>query len=163
MMPYPRLSLAPLVLLAVAARADSPTTDWPAWRGTDGTGVVAGAKPPVQWSDTRNIRWKAEVPGLGFSTPIVWKDRVYVLTAVDTGGEPAAAPAQAVPVPVEGGKGRGGKRGGPPGGFGGGMKPSSPHEFVVLALDRATGRTVWRQVARREVPHEGKHATNSFA
>ena len=122
-MPYPRLSLAPLVLLAVAARADSPTTDWPAWRGTDGTGVVAGAKPPVQWSDTRNIRWKAEVPGLGFSTPIVWKDRVYVLTAVDTGGEPAAAPAQAVPVPVEGGKGRGGKRGGPPGGFGGGMGP----------------------------------------
>ena len=161
--PHPRLSLAPLFLLAVAARADSPTTDWPAWRGTDGTGVVAGAKPPVQWSDTRNIRWKAEVPGLGFSTPIVWKDRVYVLTAVDTGGEPAAAPAQAVPVPVEGGKGRGGKRGGPPGGFGGGMKPSSPHEFVVLALDRATGRTVWRQVARREVPHEGKHATNSFA
>ena len=44
---------------------------------------------------------------------------------------------------MEGGKGRGGKRGGPPGGFGGGMKPSSPHEFVVLALDRATAGGVF--------------------
>ena len=166
--------LAPVILvLAVAARAETPTTDWPSWRGTSGTGAVAGAKPPVKWGDTQNIRWKAEVPGLGFSTPIVWKDRVYVLTAVETstGAAPAAKPEIAPPPPPDGGgegrgKGKGGKRGGPPGGpggFGGGMKPSSAYEFVVLALDRATGREVWRQVARREVPHEGKHPTNSFA
>jgi outer membrane protein assembly factor BamB len=55
-----------------------------------------------------------------------------------------------------------GKRGGPPG-FGGGPNPTRFHEFIVLALDRATGATVWQRTARREVPHEGKHATNSFA
>ncbi|MFM1748739.1 MAG: outer membrane protein assembly factor BamB, partial [Verrucomicrobiota bacterium] len=171
MISSPRLLLLPLALLLVPASL-AETTDWPSWRGSAGTGAVTGAKPPVKWSDTENIRWKIAVPGLGFSTPIVWKDRVYLLTAVEAAADPASAAPAAAPVeppapPTEGegrGKGRGGKRGGPPGGgFGGGMKPVTPHEFVVLALDRATGRTVWRQVARREVPHEGKHATNSFA
>lgn len=171
MISSPRLLLLPLALLLVPASL-AETTDWPSWRGSAGTGAVTGAKPPVKWSDTENIRWKIAVPGLGFSTPIVWKDRVYLLTAVEAAADPASAAPAAAPVeppapPPEGegrGKGRGGKRGGPPGGgFGGGMKPVTPHEFVVLALDRATGRTVWRQVARREVPHEGKHATNSFA
>jgi outer membrane protein assembly factor BamB len=158
--------------LALAASSES----WPSWRGAAGTGSVAGAKPPVKWSDTENIKWKAEVPGLGFSTPIVWQDRIYLLTAIETSEEDpaaksaaAAAPTPPPPPPKGGdvkggdGKGRGGKRGGPGGGFGGGMKPTKYHEFVVLALDRSTGKTVWQKTARREVPHEGKHGTNSFA
>jgi outer membrane protein assembly factor BamB len=163
------LRLSRLLTLACLIPAiQAETTDWPSWRGSAGTGSVAGAKPPVKWSDTENIRWKAPVPGLGFSTPIVWKDRVYVLTAVESGGGSAPAAVVEPPPPGPGGdargKGKGGKRGGPPGGgFGGGSKPSSAHEFTVMALDRATGRTVWSQVARREVPHEGKHPTNSFA
>jgi outer membrane protein assembly factor BamB len=158
--------------LALAANSEA----WPTWRGAAGTGSVAGAKPPVKWSDTENIKWKAEVPGLGFSTPIVWQDRIYLLTAIETTEEDpaaksaaAAAPTPPPPPPKGGdvkggdGKGRGGKRGGPGGGFGGGMKPTKYHEFVVLALDRSTGKTVWQKTARREVPHEGKHGTNSFA
>jgi outer membrane protein assembly factor BamB len=158
--------------LALAASSEA----WPTWRGAAGTGSVAGAKPPVKWSDTENIKWKAEVPGLGFSTPIVWQDRIYLLTAIETTEEDpaaksaaAAAPTPPPPPPKGGdvkggdGKGRGGKRGGPGGGFGGGMKPTKYHEFVVLALDRSTGKTVWQKTARREVPHEGKHGTNSFA
>ena len=161
-----RSRLLTLACLIPAVQAE--TTDWPSWRGSAGTGSVAGAKPPVKWSDTENIRWKAPVPGLGFSTPIVWKDRIYVLTAVESGGGSAPAAATEPPPPGPGGdtrgKGKGGKRGGPPGGgFGGGSKPSTAHEFTVMALDRATGRTVWSQVARRVVPHEGKHPTNSFA
>jgi outer membrane protein assembly factor BamB len=106
------------------------------------------------------------VGGLGFSTPIVWGDRLYLLTTVETTEEGPAQPAAAEPPPPPPGKGPGrdgkGKRGGPPG-FGGGPNPTRFHEFIILALDRATGATVWQRTARREVPHEGKHATNSFA
>jgi outer membrane protein assembly factor BamB len=170
-------ALAAFISVSLSSLAPAAGTDaWPSWRGAAGTGAVAGAKPPVKWSDTENIKWKAEVPGLGFSTPIVWQDRIYLLTAIETAEEDpaaksaaAAAPTPPPPPPKGGdfkggeGKGRGGKRGGPGGGFGGGMKPTKFHEFVVLALDRGTGKTVWRKTARREVPHEGKHGTNSFA
>jgi outer membrane protein assembly factor BamB len=136
-------------------------SSWPEWRGTAGTGSAPAATPPTTWSDTQNIRWKTKIGGLGFSTPIVWKDRVYLMTAIETNEEPNPAPVAAPTAPAPGGeqKGKGGKRGG----FGGGGKPTKVHEFTVVALDRATGMTVWSKVARREVPHEGKHQTNSFA
>jgi outer membrane protein assembly factor BamB len=169
------LSLSLFALLSSARAAG--LSSWPEWRGTTGQGVAPGATPPTTWGDQKNIRWKAKVAGLGFSTPIIWKDRVYLLTAVETAETPAgattAAPAPApspTPAPAASGpggggggdgKGRGGKRG--PGGFGGGGRPTKVVEFTVVALDRATGKTVWSKVARREVPHEGRHATNSFA
>ncbi|MBI5689932.1 MAG: PQQ-like beta-propeller repeat protein [Verrucomicrobia bacterium] len=165
--PPPRTwsALASFLLLGPTLNAET-VTDWPTWRGAHGTGTVPGATPPIRWSDTQNIKWKTAVPGLGFSTPIVWKDRIYLLTAIETSEEApgAKAPAPTPPPPPPGGgdpKGKGGKRGGP--GFGGGPKPTKVHEFVVVALDRATGKVAWQKTARREVPHEGKHGTNSFA
>lgn len=159
--------LAGLALARLTAAADP--TSWPTWRGAANTGAVAAAQPPLKWSDDQNIKWKAKIPGLGYSTPIIWKDRIYLLTAIETAeeGKSAAAaksapPPKAPPPPPPGGgdpKGRGGKKGG----FGGGAAPTKFHEFVVLALDRGTGKTVWQKTARREVPHEGKHGTNSFA
>jgi outer membrane protein assembly factor BamB len=148
------------------------TSSWPAWRGTTGTGVAPGAQPPIKWSDQQNIKWKAKIPGLGYSTPIIWKDRIYLLTAIET-NEGGAAPAAATnPPPAadrpEGGPPKGGKRGGPGGGkggggFGGGGGPTKVHEFAVIALDRSTGKIIWQKTARRELPHEGRHDTNTFA
>ena len=46
--------------------------DWPQWRGPLGTGVAPTAKPPIEWSEEKNIRWKVALPGRGHSTPIVW-------------------------------------------------------------------------------------------
>lgn len=63
--------------------------NWPAWRGPDATGVAIDGNPPVSWSETSNIRWKVDIPGLGHSTPIVWEDHVFVTTAVRTTGGPA--------------------------------------------------------------------------
>jgi outer membrane protein assembly factor BamB len=61
---------------------------WPQWRGPHATGVSKHAKPPAEWSETKNVRWKVELPGRGSGSPIVWGDRVYVLTAVPA--DPAA-------------------------------------------------------------------------
>jgi outer membrane protein assembly factor BamB len=58
---------------------------WPRWRGPSGQGVVAGTGYADTWSATENIRWKTSIPGQGNSSPIVWRDRVYVTTAHDGG------------------------------------------------------------------------------
>ncbi|HSW48563.1 MAG TPA: PQQ-binding-like beta-propeller repeat protein, partial [Bryobacteraceae bacterium] len=56
---------------------------WPQWRGPSGQGVVEGSGYPDSWSDKENVRWKVETPGRGNSSPIVWKDRIFLTTARD--------------------------------------------------------------------------------
>ena len=46
------------------------------------TGVSRTATPPVEWSETKNIKWKVEIPGRGSSSPVVWGDRIFLLTAI---------------------------------------------------------------------------------
>ena len=58
---------------------------WARWRGPSGQGLVSGAGYPDRWSATENILWKTSVPGAGNSSPIVWRDRIYLTTAHDGG------------------------------------------------------------------------------
>ena len=145
------------VLAATSFAADGAS--WPAWRGLSGAGIAGDAQPPTTWSEQKNIRWKTKIPGYGFSTPIVWGDRIFLLSAIATNEEGAGAPA-AAPAPGGEAQGRAGKRAG---GFVGEPAPTKVHEFVVVAINRKTGEIGWQRTARREVPHEGKHQTNSFA
>ena len=71
----PRLMLLGCVCLhGVDAHAD-----WRRFRGPNGSGVSSDGKPvPIRWSQTENVKWKAELPGRGFSCPIVVGDRVFV-------------------------------------------------------------------------------------
>src|SRR5690606_12626722 len=98
-------------------------------------------------------------PGKGSATPIVWGDRIYVVTAVETDRK-VDKPAAAQPAEQPRGQNRRGRRGG---GFGRGEAPSNVYEFTLVCIDRASGRTLWQQVAAREVPHEPGHQTNTFA
>ena len=115
----------------LAPVAASPTLEaeryWPQWRGPLMTGVSATANPPTRWSETENIRWKVAIPGRSSASPVVWGDRVYVLTAVSETGATTA-----------------------------GVR----HKFVVLAIDRKTGQTVWERTANEAAPHEGTHNEN---
>jgi len=70
------------VLLRLAAAAES---DWPYWRGPNRDGMARG-DAPLRWSDTEHIAWKASVPGRGFSSPVVWGDRIFLTTAVPVAG-----------------------------------------------------------------------------
>ncbi|WP_345320992.1 PQQ-binding-like beta-propeller repeat protein [Novipirellula rosea] len=70
--------------VGVSSSAKDLDPAWPQWRGPEASGVSPTGNPPTQWSETENIRWKIEVPGVGSSTPIVLGDRVYVATAVKT-------------------------------------------------------------------------------
>src|SRR5207248_9663694 len=92
MMPAPRFLLLGC-LSALSALADpagisasATTLDyWPQWRGPLANGVAPRANPPVHWSETNNIRWKIPLPGKGHSSPIVFGDSVYLLSAVPVG------------------------------------------------------------------------------
>ena len=58
---------------------------WTRWRGPSGQGTVADGDYPDTWSDTLNVKWKVDVPGRGHSSPIVWKDHIFLTTARDNG------------------------------------------------------------------------------
>ena len=82
-------TLAAFLLIPVSLASNtSGERFWPQWRGPHATGVSTQATPPTEWSETKNVRWKVDLPGRGSASPIVWGDRVYVLTAVPA--DPAA-------------------------------------------------------------------------
>ena len=72
-------------LLVIRQRAASEwgTTDWPQWRGPAANGVADGRDLPVHWSTRENIVWSAKLPGWGTSSPVVYRDRVFVTSEVD--------------------------------------------------------------------------------
>jgi len=117
---------------------------WPQWRGPLGTGVAPFANPPIRWSETENIRWKTELEGTGHSTPILWRNKIFVTTAVPTGESLPArfsmAPGGHDEVPI-----------------------THRHRFVVMAIDRRDGKILWDRTLREELPHEGGHRTASLA
>lgn len=126
-----------LVFALLTGPLFAANSDWTTWRGPSNAGLAPDAQPPLKWSGQQNIKWKTKIPGYGYSTPIILKDRIYLLTAIETG------------------PGAGGPRGAP--------NPTVTHEWAVVALERATGKIAWQKTARRQVPHEGHHPTNSFA
>jgi outer membrane protein assembly factor BamB len=147
--------LLPLAVLLVAVPAlaagfdtDKPA-NWHHWRGPNADGSAPTADPPIEWDGAtgKNIKWKAPLPGKGSASPIVWGDRVFVLTAVETDRQ--AKPDELPKVDP-----RFQTRTSPPKGF---------YKFVVLCFDRATGKPLWEKVAAEKVPHEGHHNTHSYA
>ena len=78
----------------IAAATADEARNWPQWRGPLGTGEAPHAKPPLEWSETKNVRWKVAIPGIGKSTPVVWNDLVFVTSAIPkTPTKPGAADA----------------------------------------------------------------------
>ncbi|HVJ82203.1 MAG TPA: PQQ-binding-like beta-propeller repeat protein, partial [Planctomycetia bacterium] len=133
---------------------EGSANDWRQWRGPLASGAAAStANPPVEWSETNNLRWKVRIPGAGTSTPIIVADKIFLLTAVEEG---AAAEKGKAPA------GDKGKKGGQ-GGFGRSPKPTAKVDFNVVCLDRKTGATVWTKTLKSEVPHEGHHRDHGFA
>jgi len=127
--------------------AFSPTANaqvnWPQFRGPN-AGTSQGEKLPLKWSTTENVEWKIEVPGRGWSSPVVWNGRIF-LTTVEKKGEYEAAKK---------GLYFGGER----------MKPSADeHRWLVMCLDFATGKTLWRHEAAKGKPAGPIHIKNSYA
>ena len=149
--------------LGCVAPAGAQSTDaeryWGQWRGPEANGVARHADPPLTWSETEHVAWKVEVPGRGSASPIVWGDKVFLLTAVPVGDPvPLAAPEVSRRQPPQERRGRRAGRGGRRGRRG--AQEVRAHRFTVLAFDRETGDVAWERVAREALPHEGYQLPN---
>jgi outer membrane protein assembly factor BamB len=129
---------------AAGSGAGGVQDSWPQWRGPLGTGVAPDARPPVEWSDTKNIRWKTVLPGRGNSSPVVWGDRIFLTTAIPYGE--AVRPG----LPER------------PGAHDN-LALTRHHEFVVLAVNRRDGKILWQRTVHKDLPHEAGHVTGSLA
>jgi outer membrane protein assembly factor BamB len=142
-----------LLLLPLAARAG----DWPGWRGPRGDGISDEKNVPLHWSKTENIAWKTEIPGRGYSSPVIWGDRIFLTTCEeklvpDLGATTVgllASPLSSGPMLAQSC-----------------LFPKRPTLHygprTLLCLDRKDGKLLWQKTAVT-CPLEGKHKLNSFA
>ncbi len=118
--------------------------DWVQWRGPTADGIAGKkAQPPLHWDANTNIEWIANLVGEGSTTPIVVGDQVFVLAAEQTQRKSPTAVVndeRAKTVPDE-----------------------FYYRFSVTSLDRYSGKTRWQKIATEQVPHEGRHPTNTYA
>jgi outer membrane protein assembly factor BamB len=139
---FPGMIAFILIGLLVEAHGDDVT--WPNWRGPTSDGQAAPhADPPVTWSEDAGIAWTTDLPGEGSATPVVWQDRVFVLSAEETSKSSEQPSSKADDARTE-----------PPGNY---------YRFLVSCIDRRTGNVLWQKTATEQVPHEGRHPTHTYA
>ncbi len=139
-----------LALCTVAAAGAEESAHWPQWRGPSHTGQSPAGDPPVSWSESENVAFKVELPGLGLASPVIWGDRVFVLSAA--AADPAAykASRQVAADKLE-------RREWPPA-----VDPVQ-QRFLVMAYSRHDGSLIWQRTAAEQVPHESHYIDASWA
>jgi outer membrane protein assembly factor BamB len=141
---HARLRVILLVVSWWLTAATQAADNWPQFRGPGASGVSDKGELPNSWSATDRIVWRTPIPGRGWSSPIVWGNRVFVTTAVKEDGELEA---------VKKGLYFGGNR----------PAPKVMHRWVVLCLDLDSGKILWERNVHRGVPEHGHHLKNSLA
>ncbi|MEE2777320.1 MAG: PQQ-binding-like beta-propeller repeat protein [Acidobacteriota bacterium] len=147
-----------VAFLLAGAAISLETDNWPSFRGAEAL-AVADDDPrlPTSWSTTENVVWKTEISGLGWSSPVIWGDRIFV-TAVTSDGEieeprmglyfpygsPEAGPAEAKPGQLK-------------------ERDRDVHRWIVYALDFETGEIVWRREVNAAPPNFDRHLKNTYA
>ena len=129
----------------IKAQMNTPeSNNWPEWRGIYNSGSATGGNTPVEFSETKNLKWKIEIPGKGHATPIVWGNQVIIQTAVATDKKPGKAVESAANP----------------------MAASSTefiHQFIVISVDKNTGKIIWKTIVKEEFPAERTHELGSWA
>jgi outer membrane protein assembly factor BamB len=128
-----RAALIACVLLSAGRAAGE---NWPQWRGPANDGISSEKDLPVEWSATKNVAWKLDLPGMGGSTPAVWGDRIFLTS--EEGGPKVGAPREA-----KGPKGRRPR---------GGAATVSPGAQIVLMCVSTSGKVLWKKSLGQATP-----------
>lgn len=135
----------PGLVLALTSLAWGADANWPQFRGVGASGIGTG-NPPVEWDGEsgRNVLWKTPIPGLGYSSPVVWGGRVFLTTSVPASGQAARTRLGLYGdiAPVEG---------------------EGPQEFRLYCLDRKSGKVLWQRTAASGIPKVKRHPKSSHA
>jgi outer membrane protein assembly factor BamB len=131
------LCLWPMFIFAV------PKNNWAQFRGPGALGVSGNPGLPEKWSPTENVLWKQEIAGRGWSSPVVWGNRIFLTTAINEGR--TEEPRKGLY-------------------FGGERKATKDiHHWKVLCLDLESGKVLWEKLARKGKPQGSIHIKNSYA
>lgn len=145
------------IIFSHSSASTASAGNWTHWRGDNGNGVAQDATPPTEWSSTKNVKWKVAIPGQGSGSPIIWEDRVYVVSGVaGAGTETPKSDSQSGQRPPR--RSRSGQRG-----SGRSSAPLQTLQFTLFCFDRETGEQLWRRIAVESKPHQRTHSTNNFA
>jgi outer membrane protein assembly factor BamB len=142
------LALSAFIALNTTAKSSS---NWPQWRGPESQGVSDEKNLPTEWSDTKNVLWKTELPGKGFSQPIIWENKVFLTADIEGGPAPATHKA---PKHMLGDK-----------------EFQHPdwdsvdklHTFKTICLDRDTGKILWEQTSYSGTVFDYRHKRGNYA
>ncbi len=129
-----RLAIAVLFLSSLTVNAQN----WPSFRGPNASGVAEGANPPVTWDleKSQNVLWKTDIPGLSHSSPIVWGDNIFVITAVSGEAKPTfKAKDRGIDL----------------------ANDDARHTWMIFALNKRNGRVLWSEKAYEGVPRAKRH------
>jgi outer membrane protein assembly factor BamB len=137
-----RFAHAALFVSLLAPAASAQTKNWPQFRGPRADGLAEGATLPDTWSTSENVVWKTDLPGWGWSSPVIWEKRIFVTAAVHGGPRDKMF------------------AGGYPGGF---VKPTDEHRWMTYCLDFDTGKVLWEREAHKGAPPQPRHPRNSYA
>ncbi|HEU4872585.1 MAG TPA: PQQ-binding-like beta-propeller repeat protein, partial [Pyrinomonadaceae bacterium] len=134
-----------VLALYLAMASVAYAQNWPSFRGQNSAGVGDGSTPPTSWDAEKsiNILWKTPIPGLAHSSPIIWKDRIFVTTAVSS-----AANSQFVHGITE---------------TPASAEDNSKHSWRVYSLDKNSGRIIWEKAVYEGVPKVKRHVKASYA
>jgi outer membrane protein assembly factor BamB len=132
--------------IALAAASQALAVEhWPQFRGAESLGIAEDdPRLPDTWSATKNVVWKTAVAGRGWASPVVWGDKIFMLSAVSTGPTEAAKKGLYF----------GGNRLKP---------PEHEHRWMGYCLDFNKGRIIWERELHRGIPKVGRHIKNSYA
>ena len=125
----------------------SDKNNWAEWRGINntGTGAIMDGNTPSVFSETKNVKWKVEIPGKGHATPIVWGNQIIVQTAVATDKKPEKTGNEAEKQGM------------------GTTQTEYIHRFMVISIDKNSGKTLWQTVVKETLPLERTHELGSWA
>ncbi len=132
------------LIVAAAVFTAAAQTNWPQFRGEQSLGVASNRNLPTTWSTNQNVAWKTTVPGLGWSSPVVWGDKIFV-TSVIRDGEVE---------PPKKGLYFGGERRTP---------STNTQHWMVYAFDWHSGKKIWEKQVHEGSPSTSIHLKNTYA
>jgi outer membrane protein assembly factor BamB len=134
-----KLRLFYVLIISACSCLVAHADDWPQFRGPKASGLAESTSLPTTWNveSGKNIRWRTPLPGLAHASPIVWKDRIYIATAV----KPGAKPDLKIGLYGDGDS----------------YPEKEPHQWRLICLDKLSGKIRWDKVALEAVPRLERH------
>jgi outer membrane protein assembly factor BamB len=141
-------------LLAALPGRDVLAQHWPQFRGSQSGVAPDDPRLPDSWSTTQNVAWRIDIPGRSWSSPVVWGDHVFVVSAINA-KDPVQTPN---PVPTYLARSLGGPMSGAAI-----SQPTDEHRWVLFDIDATSGAIRWQREIRAALPQQPVHQKNSYA